>query len=382
MKMPRATVAMWLAVGGAAGAQEAPLLRILRPAAGAAVSGEITLAVDVAPAAGPVRAVTFFVDGSQICRTTAPPFECRWDAGPTGAPRSLRFTADLADGRRLAQTLRTAAPPARTAFRAGVHMVMVPVYVSDSRGQFVRGLSASDFQVAEDGVPQPIELVGTGERPASILLALDASASMESSLQELRRAAAGFLNALSPEDVIIVTAFNDGLDVLLRSGATPEARLDALTRLRPSGGTALYDSIIRAVDMLRSLPPPRAIVMFTDGEDTRSRSLPESVRLALQRNDVVLYLIAQLSGEGRAVREQLAPLAAETGGTAWFPERMSAVTDHFVDVVRHLRNQYVLAYASPSTRQGWRRIAVTLVRDRDLRVRSREGYMPLTADEQ
>jgi VWFA-related protein len=288
----------------------------------------------------------------------------------------MRVTAELADGRRLVQTLRTAVPADHGAFRASVKMVLVPVYVTDSRGQFVRGLSAADFHVSEDGAVQQAELVRTGERPASVLLALDVSSSMGTSIDELKRAAAGFLNALGPEDEIVVTAFNEDLHVLLRSGATPSARLEALEGLRPSGGTALYDGIIRAVDLIRAQPPPRAIVMFTDGEDTRSRSLASSVRSALQRNDVVLYLIAQgVEERGGTLREHLAPLATETGGSAWFPTRMTAVTEHFVDVVRHLRNQYVLAYPSPAAGTGWRRIAVTLADDRGRRVRSREGYM-------
>ncbi len=353
-----------------------PVLRILQPEPGIAVSGTVLLAAAVTPADAAVRGVTFYVDGQQVCRVTVRPFECQWDVGATAAPRSVRISAELPDGRRLVQTLRTAAPPDRAAFRAAVNMVLVPVFVTDGRGRFIRDLSASDFRVFEEGVAQEAELVRTGDHPASVVLALDVSASMEPSIGELRRAAARFLEALGPEDAIIITAFNEELQVLLRSGVTPAARLEALDRLNPSGGTALYDGIIRAVDVIRSLPPPRAIVVFSDGEDTRSRALPASVRTALQRNDVVLYLIAQTSERtSGTLQTYLAPLAAETGGIAWFPARMTAVAGHFVDVVQNLRNQYVLAYPSPPAGSGWRRISVTLAADRGLRVRSREGYV-------
>lgn len=369
--------ALWLSIISLGAVQESgPVLRIVQPEPGVVVSGAVVLEAGVTPADAAVGAVMFYVDGQQVCRVTARPFECQWDAGSLAVPRSVRVTAELADGRRLVQTLRTAAPPARTEFRSAVEMVLVPVFVTDGRGQFIRDLSASDFHVSEEGVAQQAQLVRTGEHPASVLLALDVSSSMESSVGELRRAAARFLEALGPEDAIVITAFNEELQVLLRSGATPPARLEALERLRPSGGTALYDGIIRAVDIISTLPPPRAIVVFSDGEDTRSRSLPASVRATLQRNNIVLYLIAQTSERTPgSLRTYLAPLAAETGGIAWFPTRMTAVVDHFVDVVQNLRNQYVLAYQSPPAGGGWRRISVTMAADQGFRVRSREGYM-------
>jgi len=371
-------IALWIGCPGGGAAQDAaPALKILQPEPGVAVSGSITLAAGVSAEATAIRAVTFYADGQQVCRLTSQPFACQWDAGPTAAPRSFRVTAELADGRRLIQTLRTPAPPDRTAFRAGVNMVLVPVYVTDGRGQFVRGLSMSDFHVSEDGVPQQATLVGTGERPASVLLALDVSSSMQPSIDDLRQAAGAFLKALGPEDAIIITAFNEDLHVLLRSGATPAARLQVLERLTPSGGTALYDGIIRAVDIISVLPAPRAIVVFSDGEDTRSRALASSVRSALQQNDVVLYLIAQTGQRASTeLRQRLAPLAAETGGIAWFPTRMTAVAGHFVEVVHNLRNQYVLAYPAPPVAGApWRSISVSLTQDRGLRVRSREGYL-------
>jgi VWFA-related protein len=369
--------ALWLSIISLGAVQDSgPVLRIVQPEPGVVASGTVVLEAGVTPADVAVRAVTFYVDGQQVCRVTARPFECQWEAGSVAAPRSVRVSAELADGRRLVQTLRTAPPPARAEFRSAVEMVLVPVFVTDGRGQFIRDLSASDFRVSEEGVAQPAQLVRTGDHPASVLLALDVSSSMESAVGELRRAAARFLEALGPEDAIVITAFNEELHVLLRSGATPSARLEALERLRPSGGTALYDGIIRAVDIISTLPSPRAIVVFSDGEDTRSRSLPSSVRVTLQRNNIVLYLIAQTSERTPgSLRTYLAPLAAETGGIAWFPTRMTAVVDHFGDVVQNLRNQYVLAYQSPPAGGGWRRISVTMAADRGFRVRSREGYM-------
>ena len=45
--------------------------------------------------------------------------------------------------------------PAPT-FRSEIHYVQIPVRVLDARGEFVRGLTQSDFQILEDGQPQTI----------------------------------------------------------------------------------------------------------------------------------------------------------------------------------------------------------------------------------
>ena len=103
-----------------------------------------------------------------------------------------------------------------------------------------------------------------------------------------------------------------------------------------------------------------------------------SVRVTLQQNNVVLYLLAQNPGGAtEALRKYLAPLATETGGIAWFPTKMSQVVGHFIEVVADLRNQYVLAYAPtrPVGDGAWRSISVALAEDRGYRVRSREGYL-------
>lgn len=373
-----------LALGGTRPATQAadPVLSVVQPSTQTVLRGRSPLEAEVAPASAIVRVVIFFVDGQQACRVTERPFACEWDAGENPGIRSVRVTAELADGRRLVQTVRTAARASLAAFHSSANRVLVPVLVTDRNGHFVRDLTAADFRVYEDRVAQSAELVKTGESAASVLLALDTSASMEPALDELKGAAAAFLRALRPDDAVTVVAFDSGVQVLLRSGATPSARVETLDRLKPSGGTALYDAIVRGVDIIRDLPAPRAIVVFSDGEDTRSSSSMASVRVTLQQNNVVLYLLAQNPGGATdALRKDLAPLAIETGGMAWFPTKMSHVVGHFIDVVTDLRNQYVLAYAPtrPVGDGAWRSISVALAEDRGYRVRSREGYLAAPA---
>ena len=53
-----------------------------------------------------------------------------------------------------------------------------------------------------------------------------------------------------------------------------------MARLAPWGGTALYDVVIRAVDLLGRQTGRRAVVVFTDGDDQSSHA---SMEAAIQR---------------------------------------------------------------------------------------------------
>jgi VWFA-related protein len=355
----------------------APAIAIEQPAPGVVLSGPSQLAASVAPATSGVRQVTFFVDGQQACRVQSEPFACEWDAGNRSTARAIRVVADLVNGQRLVATRRTVAPG--LSFGSSVDAVLVPARVLDGNGSFVRGLTVDRFRLFEDDQPQEIVSVLAEDSPASVVLALDMSASMGPKMADLRRAATMFLDSVRAYDAVTLATFNQNLFVLTRPGADDAARREALDRITPWGGTALFDSLVRAADMLRSQPSPRVIVAFTDGEDVDSVGSVQTVRSALQRADVVLYLVV---GGNAAPRDsptgQLARVAEETGGSAWFTPRMESLGDRFTAIVNDLTNGYILLYV-PERQLGdgaWRTLRVEIAGpSRAQSVRSRQGYL-------
>jgi len=202
---------------------------------------------------------------------------------------------------------------------------------------------------------------------------------MTNAVPELRAAARAFIAALPRNDMVTVTAFNSTIDVLAPRAADPVSRVAALDRLRATGMTALYDVLIQAVDLFPSTSERRAIVMFTDGDDVASRASLASARQALQGANVVLYFVAQgRAFVDRVLRAQLNTLATETGGAAFFAERMSDTRDHFAAIAEELSNQYVLGYlpARPFGDGAWREIRVEPA-DPSMRYRitARRGYL-------
>jgi VWFA-related protein len=162
---------------------------------------------------------------------------------------------------------------------------------------------------------------------------------------------------------------------LARPNVDLATRLKAVDRLSSWGGTALYDVIVKSVGQLGRLTGRRALVVFTDGEDLNSRVPAEAAEERIESSDAVIYAI----GLGRAprvdtLRKVLERLAKKSGGRSFF-EDIEGLDDIFGRIVDELSNQYLIGYARPdAAREGrWRKIRVD-VADRDVKIRTRQGY--------
>ena len=82
-------------------------------------------------------------------------------------PRALAIAACCLAGAALAPDQSAPAPP-QTTFRAGVDIVDVDVSVLDRHRLPIRGLSAADFTVLEDGKPRPIVAFSSVDLPTRV----------------------------------------------------------------------------------------------------------------------------------------------------------------------------------------------------------------------
>ncbi len=350
------------------------VVTIDEPSAEAFLLGPSRLRATVATDGRLPQSVVFQVDGVEVCRLTAPPYECEWDAGPRVTRRVVRVVATFGDGSRATAARRTREVEVNQTTH--VDSVLVSAHVTDRAGRFVPDLRLQDFSILEDGVAQPVELLGAGEVASDVLVTLDISRSMAPAIEDLKVAVREFLGAMPDTARVAIGAFNSSLFVLAPFEAEAPARLAALDLLRAWGLTAINDTMIRGADLLKARSGRRALVFFTDGEDVASRASIESARMALQTNDVLLYVIASgRAAENRALRDRLSSLALETGGAAYFADRLQDSAGHFRDIATDMANQYLLAFA-PTRSLGdgkWRRLSVRVGNER-YTVRARSGY--------
>jgi VWFA-related protein len=349
-----------------------PQLKILSPGDQAYVSGPTLLRARVEPPEA-VTGITFFVNGRQACALTSPPFECEWDAGPAIAEHQVRAVATLRGGGRIVQTVRTKS--VGYAERVDVDVVQVTVTVTDGRGRFVRDIPPTAFHVFEDGRPQAISHFTSEDVPLELVAAIDISGSMAPAMPKVKTAVKEFLRNVPEHDQVTVLGFNDNVFTLTRKATNAADRMKAVDRLAPWGSTALYDVLLRGVDLLGRHAGRKALVVFTDGEDQGSHATINDVERRLQSSDVTLYMIGQ--GRGltmEPLRRIMERLATPTGGRALFTDSIEALHNAFAELLDELSNQYLLGYqSSNSTRDDqWRKIKVDVDGHHD--VRARQGY--------
>ena len=83
-------------------------------------------------------------------------------------------------------------------FRSGSDIVRVFVTVTDRDGTLVTNLDQNDFEVRDDGKPQPVDGLRQLPKPIELITLLDVSGSMQGNLPLLRAASEQLFSASAP----------------------------------------------------------------------------------------------------------------------------------------------------------------------------------------
>ena len=277
----------------------------------------------------------------------------------------------------------TVATAQRAPLRSSIELTVVTATVRDADGRLVTGLPKEAFEVFEDGVRLPIAQFTNERVPLGLGLLLDTSDSMYGRrIKDAEAAVERFLiSLLDPKDAFFVMAFNHETRVLFGWKSDPAGVHDALARLHPTGSTAIYDALVRALPFIDNRPRERAaIVLITDGADTASDTTLHELRPALVRSDAFVYAIAIDTPEPHAIaqRVNVNTLNEITGQSGGRTEVVRATADLDVATSRiaeELNSQYVLAYASPHPGDGKYHSIRVRTTDPSHRVRARNGYV-------
>jgi VWFA-related protein len=272
-------------------------------------------------------------------------------------------------------------------FRGGTDVVMLSVTVTDSDGRLLTELEAKDFHVFEDGVLQTILNFSRDRQPIALSILIDTSASMDTRLDIAQRAATGFVRRLGPHDVAQIIDFNSRARI--RQDFTNDVELLELAiRSTAAGGvTALYDALNVALNQLRltrARPEGeirrQAVVVLSDGEDTRSLIDYVEVIDLSKRSEVVVYAIGLRTRNVRRniyseAESALRTMSLETGGVSYLVDDVEALEEIYSEIADELASQYVIGYISTNTTRdgGWRTLDVTVERTAAA-TRTRTGY--------
>ena len=260
--------------------------------------------------------------------------------------------------------------------------VMFPVTVRDSQGRLISDLTRTDFRVFEDNRPQPLSDLALRQVPVDVALMVDASSSVAGNLDDFRRAAEGFAARLAEEDRISLIKFDDRVELLLDWTKSRFQLKRALNRIEPGMFTRFNDALMLCSrDQFGPVTKSRrALIVLSDGIDSgRGTSTLEAALQALIKAQVTVYVVSnteiaratkraeldQLLGaaggaaqfnqlriddlrEGLRVldrsEQNLAQLAAATGGRLYKPQTFDALESTYAEVADELRHQYALYF--------------------------------------
>lgn len=307
---------------------------------------------------------------------------------------------DSVQGQKAKKAKPSPTPPAsgdqEPSERIFIRRVRLPITVVDKKGQFVPGLTKSDFMVFEDKVPQAIETFSDDLAevfPLYVAVLMDTSPSTAGKLKFEQESAMNFIQTVvrPRRDQVLFATFDD--EITLKQDFTDKLDLldKAVFSVKNTGNkTALFDAVWQFCDeKMRSVAGRRVLVVITDGEDTFSRAnLKDAIDIA-QRTETTIFAISTKAGflstvpgvEAGQVKDKkdrdLVNLAEETGGLAFFTGDMLSLERSFGKIARELRAQYLVTYKPANDRYdgSFRKIEVKLAEgNKGRKVRTKPGY--------
>ena len=270
--------------------------------------------------------------------------------------------------------------------RLGVNEVNLIFTVTDRHGHYIPNLRQSDFALLDDQ-KAPSKVTSFHQQinlPLRVGVVIDASTSIRSRFQFEQQSATEFLLQIlkAKSDRAFVMGF-DSTPAIQQDWTNNIDALEAgVNRLRPGGGTALFDAVYTAcrdklLDVSRGQEPVRkAIVLISDGDDNQSRVYQEEAIKECQRAETIIYSISTNWTPSRGKGDDvLAKMSEETGGQVFFPPSIEEMTNSFQSIEEELRSQYALTYTPADFKyNGAFRPIYLFCNDRRYQARAKKGY--------
>ena len=268
-----------------------------------------------------------------------------------------------------------AAAQQQPTFRGTADNVRLFATVTDRDGRLVTTLEQKDFEIRDEGKPQPITLFDNSPQPIRLIVLLDVSGSMEGNLQLLREGSDELFKRLRDDDGVRVGSF--GHDVFISPTFTRdprELRASLPRSIAPDAPTPLWRAIDEGLEVFKNPSEDEGrpvIVVLSDGKDSGPIGFRTKVVSQVEVIDRARQLGVMIYGIGmrsRAQRQQmpglgsgglqaalmadwpdpgLARVAEDTGGgyiEIRFGQDLGAA---FAQVADELHSQYLLGFAPP-----------------------------------
>jgi tight adherence protein B len=210
-------------------------------------------------------------------------------------------------------------------------------------------LTAEQVTVTEGGEPvsdinvEPVVVEGDQTR-STIMLVLDTSSSAEgATIAATREVAIELVESVMPAGVEVgLIRFSSAPELLLEPTDDLGLVTSTIEELEAAGGTALYDALTLGAYTLQERSGERRLVVFTDGEDTTSRTALDDALAAVEVVGAPVWMVALVTPvQDWSVLEQV---SERTRGELLRVEEAAGLSEAFATVAQSLTNRFLISY--------------------------------------
>jgi len=310
----------------------------------------------------------------------------------------------------------TCAAFAQTTLRTTTTLVVVPTLVHNPGKEVVFSLTAEDFILTDNGVPQKVTLEEETKRPLSLVVLMQTGGVARgqfASYANLETMLASLLGG-APNKVSIVN-FDSRPEAASPFTSDVAQWSEAINKPdQGDSGAAIFDGIAFALDLLKKEPVSnrRAILLISQEHDDGSKTQMKDIVRDLGETNTAIYSVtfsaektearlafkepphlnppidagagptqgyAKLDAPLRlifgAMRKNLsAEVANLSGGESLGFDGRGELEEDMSVLSNHIRNSYVLSFYPTSTEPGLHTIKVSLAHHPELIVSARTSY--------
>lgn len=239
--------------------------------------------------------------------------------------------------------------------------IKVFLSVLDPNNEPMLGLKNGNFEIRENGnliENFQISTVFKNSEWISIVLALDKSGSMKGEpIEQAKKSAKNFLKLLGLGDRVSLLTFDTDINLESDFVQDKEGLNEKIEKILAGRDTALYDAVVFSIEKSKNFNAPRkAIVILTDGKDTRSKNNLSKTLKAIKEAEIPIFTIGLGDKVNKNVLEEIASISGGSYFQAYSPEELINI---YKKIAHLLENQYVLIFESPS--EGRRNVGLIKV---------------------
>ena len=185
--------------------------------------------------------------------------------------------------------------------------VRMEVLAVDPDGSPVAGVTADELVARGLGKPFTVTALEPSKEPQSVCVLIDASDSLGDGLSLVQTKLRRLLKKLPADDEVCLATFSSRLWMVQPLTTEHGAALQALTQLKPAGGTQLRDGLLELADYMRGSArfKSRTIILVSDGTDRHSATSTVHLKQALEaEGSPTVHMVCLPTGFGHALYKQ------------------------------------------------------------------------------